>query len=406
MKPTSVLCFLLLSLGGCKQNDVLPGAYLRPLYLGIEPLRDGALLKWTPVRHFEEHGPDNSVSPARYEIYVSESTEKELRRVAIIDGAVREYVVQNQPEGKMIYAQVRAIHPKLPGSESNVVTTNTGQLGISEVLFSVNTPYISYGAWGGSGLVYAGADGLSVRRSDGSVRKLKSAGSLPVLSPDGQYVAFVGSRDSATRNITQLLVETVESGVVRLIDTQRDIFSVEWSNDGRKLAYVALGEKQSSRSVWKRSLTEDKSTLVYTPAGGSDQLGDGRIDWSPDDAFIVVTQGKPETSLSRYVTNLIRIPVDGSSPQTLLASGWFDEQPAFSPDGQRLAFVSNRSGHRAIWVLKLSNYTLQQVTGNEEELQYYSYYFNRLDWMSNTQLTYSGRVSQPPNVILKKVILQ
>lgn len=402
MRSTLLLCSMLLILGGCEHKDVLPNAYLRSLSLGIEPLRDGLLLKWTPQYYFEDYGPDNSVLPAQYEIYVSDGTEKELRKVAVIDGTVREYAVRNQPEGKTLYAQVKAIHPQLKTSESNIVTTNTGQLGTAALLFPDNTPAIKYGAWQNSTLLYSDwSEVWAIQSADGNLRTVKNGGSMPVLSPDGRYVAFLGSRNPNTSNTTQLFVETVESGAVQLIDTQPGIFSVEWSTDGRTLAYVALGEKQSNRSVWIRSLAADKSVLLYTPAASPDQLGEGRIDWSPDDTFIVVTQGRTVPSTNRYVTNLVRVPVDGSAPQTLLASDWFDEQPAFSPEGQRLAFISNRSGYWAIWILNLKTDKLRQVTGSQEQF----YYINRLDWKNNTQLSYTAHLPLPADISLKIVTL-
>jgi Tol biopolymer transport system component len=46
--------------------------------------------------------------------------------------------------------------------------------------------------------------------------------------------------------------------------------------------------------------------------------------------------------------------VDGSSLEQLTSNPAFDDQAALSPDGRRLAFVSARSGHAEIWLLELS----------------------------------------------------
>jgi len=42
---------------------------------------------------------------------------------------------------------------------------------------------------------------------------------------------------------------------------------------------------------------------------------------------------------------------DGTQPRPLTAGTAFDERPSFSPDGQRIAFISDRGGRRAIWVM-------------------------------------------------------
>ena len=58
-----------------------------------------------------------------------------------------------------------------------------------------------------------------------------------------------------------------------------------------------------------------------------------------------------------YVTafldsNIWRVSIKdaAAAPTKVIASTRMDMQPAFSPDGSRLAFVSNRDGKHAIWV--------------------------------------------------------
>ncbi|GAB2575152.1 hypothetical protein GCM10027190_26140 [Spirosoma areae] len=370
--------------------------------LSVEPLPDGISLKWTPRFYFEEgmFGEDKSVIPAQYEIYISENSEKELRKVAVLDGNIQEYALHNQPEGKTIYAWVKAVHPKLTTSTSNIATTNTGRLGTSDMLFPDNTLYATYGAWGGLSLVYSGLEGIAIVQPDGRVHKLNGKGGWPVLSADGQTVAFPATINTNTSYSTQLFVETVATGTLRLLDTQQAIYSVEWSNDGQFLAYIAYAQGQN-KSVWTRSITENKRVRLYTPAIGPNQLTDGQIDWSPDGTFIVAAQERGYIPEHGAVSNLMKIPVIGGEPQPMLLSDWRDEQPAFSPDGQRLAFISNRSGYQAIWVMNIKTGKLQQITGSQEQLAY----TNRLDWMNNTQLTYTARLPPPPDLALKKVTL-
>lgn len=403
MKTTSLLCLLLLILGGCKHKEVAPGTYLKPLFLILEPQKDGISLKWNPAFYLEEGmypGP-TPVAPAQYEVYLSESGPTALRKIAVIDGNIREYVMSGQPEGKTIHVQVKAIHPRLVTSESNVATTNTGQLGMAQLLFSDNTPNVTFGSWGGSSLVYAGENGMwTIRSADGTQRQLKNQGYQPVLSPDGRYVAYVANKNTNTSYSTQLFVQTVESGVVRLLDTQQAIFAVEWSNDGQWLAYIAIAQGQS-KSVWKRSVVDDRRIFLYTPVAGLGQLNDTQIDWSPDDTYVCVSRERTVPLVNRYVTNLLGIPANGGEPQSILASDYRDDQPAFSPDGQYLAFISDRSGYRAVWVMNRRTGKLQQVTGVLELF----YYINRLDWMNNKALTYTTYQSASVGSSLRRVTL-
>ena len=403
MRVSLSLCFLLLILGGCKRDEPQPETYLRSLSLTVEPLATGISLKWGPVFYFEEGmypGP-TPVNPTQYEIYLSDKGENNLQKVAIIDGNIREYVVRNQPAGQTIYAKIKAVRPGLESSESAIATTNTGKLGTAELLFPQNTPYISTADWSGSSLVYSTSDGLFVMRSDGSTRKLKSTGWFPVLSPDGRYVAFLASVNNNTSYTTQLFIEEVESGTVQMLDSKNSFFSLEWSHDGKSLAYFASGGLQG-KGIWTYSLADRTATVVHIPADGASQLSSSQIDWSPDDRSIVAVQEKTALIPNRYVTNLIRIPVGGGNVETLLVSNWRDEVPTYSPDGKRLAFISYRSGYPAIWIMDVKTATIQQITGTQESL----YFMGRLDWLNNSQLTYSARLLPPaPEMSLKKVTL-
>lgn len=398
MKKPIYILGLLLALLSCQHKDVAPDGYLKPLALFLEPRADGVSLTWSPAFHFEEgmyggSGGSAPIQPAQYEVYISETDEKSLQKVAVIDGSVQTYVLRNQPAGKTIYAKVKAVHPGLATTESPVVTTNTGQLGTTSLLFPDNPPAIIFGSWSGSTLLYSGwNDVWTIRKADGMLRTLKNLGSQPVLSPDGRTVAYLANRNNNTSYSTQLFIETVESATVQLIDTQPAIFCAEWSHDGQWLAYVTNGE------IWKVAIADGKRSLINRGTWNANQ---SQIAWSPDDQAILVTQERTIPVVNRYVANLLRVPVNGGEPQSFLVSDWRDEQPAFSPDGQQLAFFSHRSGYRAIWVMNRSTGMLRQLTGGSEQF----YYINRLDWMDNKQLTYTAQSTAVADVTLKKVTL-
>lgn len=391
MKPVLFAFLLSFAVVGCKDKGISPGQYLKPLSLLVEPRPDGLSLNWGPVFAFEEGmypGP-TPASPAQYEVYISETGSKDgLRRVATLDGGVQNYTVQNQPPGKTLYVQVKATHPKLAGSESTIVTTNTGRLGETVRLFPNSTSDIYYGAWSAKGaIIYTErSDKWVILSADGSTRSLKAPGWNPVLSPDGRYIAYTGTTNNNTGNATQLFVQTIESGEVRLLDTQQAIFAVEWSNDGKKLAYTAFSGLQPI-SVWAYQLAENRRTLLYTPPAGTKQLRNEKLDWLPDDSGVLIVR---EGNATAFIigADFIKVPAAGGEPEKLFSSDWYDKGPAYSPDGTQLAFISNRSGYQAIWVLTTNTGKLRQLTGASEVF----YYVNRLDWKNNKQLTYTAHL--------------
>ena len=66
------------------------------------------------------------------------------------------------------------------------------------------------------------------------------------------------------------------------------------------------------------------------------------LDVSPDGRSIVTD----------ILGDLYRIPIGGGEAQRLTSGMGFDSQPVASPDGERIAFVSDRTGEESIWVAR------------------------------------------------------
>lgn len=72
---------------------------------------------------------------------------------------------------------------------------------------------------------------------------------------------------------------------------------------------------------------------------------------SPDGGAVVYS--RREIVNDRYVTHLWRVSWEGGVPQQLTFGTSVDAKPAISPDGQTLAFVSDRGGSKQPWLLPL-----------------------------------------------------
>ena len=71
---------------------------------------------------------------------------------------------------------------------------------------------------------------------------------------------------------------------------------------------------------------------------------------SPDGKFSAFTLNGSEGS-SLWIRPLISAGTDNPPPQKISSGKWRDRSPVWSPDGQRLAFISDRSGRSAIWTI-------------------------------------------------------
>jgi acylaminoacyl-peptidase len=64
----------------------------------------------------------------------------------------------------------------------------------------------------------------------------------------------------------------------------------------------------------------------------------------------------------RACTNLWTVATTGGAPRKLTEGRWRDSSPAWSPDGESIAFLSDRDGTPQIWVHRLDSATDRQVT--------------------------------------------
>ena len=75
---------------------------------------------------------------------------------------------------------------------------------------------------------------------------------------------------------------------------------------------------------------------------------------SPNGRWVAYTVAKPDLSANRTNRNIWVVSTDGASAPRQLTRGGSDTRPQWSPDGQSLAFISNRTGTEEVYVLSLS----------------------------------------------------
>jgi TolB protein len=129
------------------------------------------------------------------------------------------------------------------------------------------------------------------------------------------------------------------------------------SPDGRRLAFAIL---RQNADLWKLPIEPDTGK----PAGAPQKVlatsrEESRGAWSPDGKRIAFNSDR-SGEMNIWVLTL----ADGSVRQLTQGPGG-DYQPNWSPDGSRLAFFSSRRGTPGIWAVDLDSATAKPLTSDE-----------------------------------------
>ncbi len=83
---------------------------------------------------------------------------------------------------------------------------------------------------------------------------------------------------------------------------------------------------------------------------------------SPDGRMVAFVVSTPDLEKNRNDTDIWLVPTRGGEPRRLTASDGADYAPRWSPDGERIAFVSTRGGSAQVWSISVTGGEAVQVT--------------------------------------------
>ena len=225
----------------------------------------------------------------------------------------------------------------------------------------------------------------------------------PHFSPDGSVVAFVKTTIDQKQNRRLNTIWTVAVGgsypPVRLTTLPQSANSPRWSPDGKSIAFLSTGPAQGERA----GETPRTQLWVVKMAGGEPKRvttllnGVSSFQWSPDGKrFVCLSRSGPsDTAKSpsdvRHYKHLnykfndvgwfddkrahlwVVDAASGAAKQITDGNDWNDADPQWSPDGTKIAFVSDRTGkafdesrNTDVWVVDADGGPLTKISTREQ----------------------------------------
>lgn len=182
----------------------------------------------------------------------------------------------------------------------------------------------------------------------------------PVWTPDGEHILFVSNR-GGSRDIYQISVASPGKPPERLT-TGLNVHCISLSRDGESLAYSVLTTRQN---IWSLPIPENGPVSVKeaAPVTTGSQAIEG-INVSPDGQWLAFDSNRSGNQ------DIYKMPRGGGEPLQLTTDPADDLIPAFSPDGKEIVFYSFRTGNRDLFVMSSEGGNQRQLTRSTASDQY------------------------------------
>jgi len=211
---------------------------------------------------------------------------------------------------------------------------------------------------------------------DGRTRKMTSGGAVnvePRFSPDGKRLAFVSTSykghfhifvgrfaDGLLSDVQQLTRENI-SLLPRYYYSRADHeISPAWTRDGSEILFVSnRGHIHGTGGFWKIKAEPgaEAREIHYEETNWK-----ARPDFSPDGKRMVYASYMGQSWHQLWV-----MPAAGGDTFPISYGAFDNVNPRWSPDGSKIAFISNRSGNTSLWVQTIPGGEQKEVVARERK---------------------------------------
>lgn len=204
----------------------------------------------------------------------------------------------------------------------------------------------------------------------------------PVWSPDGRYIAFTRHSGEAFSFHIVPALGGPERKIADAFPARNELFPryLDWSPDGKFLAISDKSKPDEPFSLWLLSLENGSRRRLTSPPAGS--VGDTAPAFSPDGNTVAFIR-----TPSAAVRQIQFVPISGGEPRSLpLRDLRYPRQPSWTADGRDIVFSAERAGVLRVWRAAISGSTLASVptTGDSPEYPSVSRQANRLAYQKSS----------------------
>ncbi len=179
----------------------------------------------------------------------------------------------------------------------------------------------------------------------------------PRVSPDGRRIAYSANPEGKFQIYTMNMDGT---DIIRVTNAPHDAMEQAWYPDGKRIAFTVEAPGRNF-SMWTQDLETGTAAPLLPDFRGSNALPD----FSPIEPLMGFT-GKRLVGWDVYLLDL------ATGRWRELVTGGRSCRPRFSPDGKKIAYVSNEAdGKGDIWIMNPDGSSKERLTERDDMHDYF-----------------------------------